>query len=269
MNPDVRARFETEFAPRIATRLRGLYNPGEVKVDVVPHDGQGSPTCIDVIGLTSTVGAAAEIRIVGGQGARELDHPDASGEQKRTRYAGKGGVALSNPMSRLAYAVTYGDKNILLSDAVGDGSRIIDNRDPSERVKAVAPWLTTDGDVYPSVVDGRVRLDLPYEEDSRAEVDMNVVCTDGGKLIEVQGTAEGAAFGRDVLDAMLDSAQAGCERLFELQREALAARIRARAAETLGVAAETCRLSGDTVETPNGPLPLATLGPLLHSRFVH
>lgn len=95
--------------------------------------------------------------IVGGQGARELDHPDASGEQKRTRYAGKGGVALSNPMSRLAYAVTYGDKNILLSDAVGDGSRIIDNRDPSERVKAVAPWLTTDGDVYPSVVDGRVQ----------------------------------------------------------------------------------------------------------------
>ncbi|MDF3084206.1 DUF5594 family protein [Burkholderia sola] len=56
MNPDVRARFETEFAPRIATRLRDLYQPGEVKVDVVPHDGQGSSTCVDVIGLTSTVG---------------------------------------------------------------------------------------------------------------------------------------------------------------------------------------------------------------------
>ncbi|NTZ08643.1 DUF5594 family protein [Burkholderia metallica] len=56
MNPDVRARFETEFAPRIATRLRGLYQPGEVKVDVAPHDGQGSPPCVDVIGLTSTVG---------------------------------------------------------------------------------------------------------------------------------------------------------------------------------------------------------------------
>ncbi|RQS96734.1 DUF5594 family protein [Burkholderia seminalis] len=56
MNSDVRARFETEFAPRIAARLRGLYPPGDVKVDVVPHDGQGSPTCIDVVGLTSTVG---------------------------------------------------------------------------------------------------------------------------------------------------------------------------------------------------------------------
>ena len=73
------------------------------------------------------------------------------------------------------------------------------------------------------VVDGRVLCDLPYEEDSRAEVDMNVVCTDGGKLVEVQGTAEGAAFGRDALDAMLDSAQAGCEKLFALQRDALAA----------------------------------------------
>ncbi|QVN23532.1 DUF5594 family protein [Burkholderia pyrrocinia] len=56
MNPEVRARFETEFAPRIAARLLGLYRPGEVKVDVVPQVGQGSPTCVDVIGLTSTVG---------------------------------------------------------------------------------------------------------------------------------------------------------------------------------------------------------------------
>ncbi|WP_322085342.1 DUF5594 family protein [Burkholderia sp. BCC1999] len=55
MNPDVRARFETEFAPRIAARLRGLYQPGDVRVDVMPPDGQGSPT-VDVIGLTSTVG---------------------------------------------------------------------------------------------------------------------------------------------------------------------------------------------------------------------
>ena len=56
MNPDVRARFETEFAPHIAARVRGLYEPGEVKVDVLPHDGQGRPTCVDVVGLTSTVG---------------------------------------------------------------------------------------------------------------------------------------------------------------------------------------------------------------------
>jgi ribonuclease PH len=73
------------------------------------------------------------------------------------------------------------------------------------------------------VVDGRVRLDLPYEEDSRAEVDMNVVATDTGTLVEVQGTGEGATYTRATLDAMLDSALAGCARLTELQIAALAA----------------------------------------------
>ena len=72
------------------------------------------------------------------------------------------------------------------------------------------------------VVGGRVRLDLPYEEDSRAEVDMNVVATDTGTLVEVQGTGEGATFPRSTLDALLDSALAGITTLTELQRKALA-----------------------------------------------
>ena len=72
------------------------------------------------------------------------------------------------------------------------------------------------------VVDGRVRLDLPYEEDSRAEVDTNVVATDTGTLIEVQGTGEGATFSRRTLDAMLDSALAGIQQLTDLQAAALA-----------------------------------------------
>ncbi|WP_024795426.1 ribonuclease PH [Tomitella biformata] len=72
------------------------------------------------------------------------------------------------------------------------------------------------------VVDGKVRLDLPYEEDSRAEVDMNVVTTDTGTLVEVQGTGEGATFARSTLNTMLDIAQEGCEELFKLQHEALA-----------------------------------------------
>ena len=72
------------------------------------------------------------------------------------------------------------------------------------------------------VVDGRVRVDLPYEEDSRAEVDMNVVATDTGTLVEIQGTGEGATFPRSTLDKMLDAALAACEKLFVVQREALA-----------------------------------------------
>ncbi|MCV7175344.1 ribonuclease PH [Mycolicibacterium sphagni] len=71
------------------------------------------------------------------------------------------------------------------------------------------------------VVDGRVRVDLPYEEDSRAEVDMNVVATDTGTLVEVQGTGEGATFPRSTLDKMLDAALGACETLFTVQREAL------------------------------------------------
>jgi ribonuclease PH len=72
------------------------------------------------------------------------------------------------------------------------------------------------------VVDGRVRLDLPYSEDSRAEVDTNVVATESGTLIEVQGTGEGATFTRRTLDAMLDTALAGIRRLADLQAAALA-----------------------------------------------
>ncbi|GLZ41043.1 ribonuclease PH [Actinokineospora sp. NBRC 105648] len=72
------------------------------------------------------------------------------------------------------------------------------------------------------VVGGRVRLDLPYEEDARAEVDMNVVATDAGTLIEVQGTGEGATFARSTLDAMLDLAMAGCAELNRIQAAALA-----------------------------------------------
>jgi ribonuclease PH len=71
------------------------------------------------------------------------------------------------------------------------------------------------------VVDGRVRLDLPYEEDSRAEVDANIVATDTGTLIEVQSTGEGATFTRSTLDTMLDIALAGIRQLADLQAEVL------------------------------------------------
>ncbi|MBB3661321.1 ribonuclease PH [Prauserella sediminis] len=84
------------------------------------------------------------------------------------------------------------------------------------------PLSATVSAISVGVVDGRVRLDLPYEEDSRAEVDMNVVATDTGTLIEVQGTGEGATFTRSTLDKMLDLAQAGCAELARKQSEALA-----------------------------------------------
>jgi ribonuclease PH len=66
-------------------------------------------------------------------------------------------------------------------------------------------------------------LDLPYDEDSRAETDMNVVVTGSGKFVEVQGTAEAAPFDRAELDALLDLALGGCVELTELQRATLKA----------------------------------------------
>ncbi len=71
------------------------------------------------------------------------------------------------------------------------------------------------------IVGGRPVLDLDYREDSQAETDMNVVMRSGGAFIELQGTAEGHAFRRHELDAMLALAADGIERLFASQAEAL------------------------------------------------
>ncbi|MGZ4460298.1 MAG: ribonuclease PH [Nocardioidaceae bacterium] len=72
------------------------------------------------------------------------------------------------------------------------------------------------------IIDGEPRLDLPYEEDVRAETDMNVVMTGDGKYVEVQGTAEGEPFDRALLDALLVLAEKGCTDLTKIQQEALA-----------------------------------------------
>jgi ribonuclease PH len=71
------------------------------------------------------------------------------------------------------------------------------------------------------IVDGAALLDLKYDEDSRAEVDMNVVCTGDGRFIEVQGTAEGEPFTRAQMDELLELGKQGIEHLVQLQRAAI------------------------------------------------
>ncbi len=83
------------------------------------------------------------------------------------------------------------------------------------------PLINSISAVSVGVIDGEPRLDLMYEEDVRAETDMNVVVTGAGEFVEVQGTAEGAPFRRDELDALLDLAVAGCASLTEAQVKAL------------------------------------------------
>ncbi|GGY35077.1 UPF0182 protein [Streptomyces xanthochromogenes] len=89
--------------------------------------------------------------IVGGP-QKELDYESEGKGQVTTSFEGKGGVSLSNPFNRAAYAVTFNEPQILYSGAIGKGSKILYNRTPKERVEAVAPWLTIDGDAYPAVV---------------------------------------------------------------------------------------------------------------------
>jgi uncharacterized membrane protein (UPF0182 family) len=98
--------------------------------------------------------------IVGGPSGstpREFDYLAAEGSQQvNNTYAGSGGVPLDNSVKKFAYAIKYREPNFLLSDAVNADSRILDYRTPRERVAKVAPWLTLDGNAYPSIVDGRV-----------------------------------------------------------------------------------------------------------------
>jgi ribonuclease PH len=83
------------------------------------------------------------------------------------------------------------------------------------------PLINTIAAVSVGLIDGEPRLDLMYEEDVKAETDMNVVVTGGGDFVEVQGTAEGTPFRRDELDALLDLAAAGCAQLTQAQLESL------------------------------------------------
>lgn len=98
--------------------------------------------------------------IVGGSGkAREMDYPGGANnaEQTYTTFSGNGGPKLDSLYNRLAYAIKFTSEQILLSDAITNSSQILYKRNPVERVQAAAPYLTLDSDIYPAVVDGRIK----------------------------------------------------------------------------------------------------------------
>lgn len=111
-------------------------------------------------------------------------------------------AAITGAYVALADAVAWGKTN----GAIAAGAAAL-----SDSVSAVSV----------GIIDGVPMLDLPYEEDVRAETDMNVVMTGAGSFVEVQGTAERAAFSKAELDALLDLAAAGNAQLAALQRAAL------------------------------------------------
>lgn len=96
-----------------------------------------------------------------------------------------------------------------------------------------SPLIAPIAAVSCGLVKGEALLDLNYLEDSAADADVNVIQTLSGELVEVQGTAEGAAFPRHQLDRLLDLATIGNQQLFEAQRTALTSVLRADAADAL------------------------------------
>lgn len=104
---------------------------------------------------------------------------------------------------------------VALVDAIGWAKR-------EGHIAASAQPLTDSvAAVSVGIIDGEPRLDLHYDDDVRAETDMNVVMTGSGSYIEVQGTAEGEPFSRDLLDQLLELAAQGCSSLTAMQKQAL------------------------------------------------
>lgn len=101
--------------------------------------------------------------------------------------------------------------------ALADALRVLANRGvlPGNPLRAPVAAVSV------GIIDGVACLDLPYEEDSRAEVDMNVVMTEAGKFVEIQGTGEHDEFDRAQLNDMLDLAEKGLRELIAAQKDAL------------------------------------------------
>ena len=138
---------------------------GELQLDLDQPRIYFGPT------ISSSVNQDEDYAIVGDDGSgsdREYDTDNSS-----YTYTGTGGVNVSNIFNRAMYAAKYQEMNILLSDVIGNDSKIIYDRDPRQRVHKVAPWLTTDSKTYPVVIDGRIKWvvdgyttleNLPYAE---------------------------------------------------------------------------------------------------------
>ena len=138
------------------------------------RDAQGQPVFLESgIPSTGELGAyeprvyfgenSPAYSIVGGpEGSTddiEIDYPsgtESSDSNAYTTYAGDGGPKLGGLFTRLVYALKFQSEEILLSGQVNDDSQILYDRDPLERVRNVAPYLTVDSDAYPAIVDGRI-----------------------------------------------------------------------------------------------------------------
>ena len=174
------------FIASPANTVRGIAND--------PNQNGGYPEfLVNVVGANGTVrsdgpaqldqprvyfgpviaNTSEDYAIVGKNGAdREYDY-ETNTDTKNYTYTGAGGVPVGNWLARSVFAAKFTERNFLFSNVIGSNSKILFNRDPAQRVQAVAPWLTTDSSVYPAIinkrlvwiVDGYTTLDnYPYSE---------------------------------------------------------------------------------------------------------
>ncbi|WP_282939945.1 UPF0182 family protein [Corynebacterium auriscanis] len=178
---------------------------GELRVDLPQPRIYFGPV------IASSTQANSDYAIVANRGTDEDLEYDT--DAKNYTYTGKGGVNVSNYFNRLMFSIHFESMNMLLTDRIGDGSKILFERDPRERVHKVAPWLTTDSKTYPVVMDGRIKwivdgyttLDnLPYSQ-RMSLTDTTADATNPGGVNQNQIVSNDVSYIRNSVKAVVDA----------------------------------------------------------------
>ncbi|STZ07260.1 Ribonuclease PH [Moraxella caprae] len=169
-------------------------------------------------------------RATGTRTQREATKGKQSGRtQEIQRLIGRSLRAMLD-LSKLGENTIYVDCDVIQADGgtrtasiTGSAVALIDALESLQRDKRLTtdPLIGLVGAVSVGIKDGRAYLDLDYSEDSTCDTDLNVVMTQAGGFIEIQGTAEDKYFTREQANAMLDLAESGIKEIFELQKQAL------------------------------------------------
>ena len=209
-----------------------LFSMGRTKVVVAATVSEDVPRWLRGTGRGWVTGEYSMLpRATQERTAREVQRGRPGGRtQEIQRLIGRSLRAVTD-LSRLGARTITVDCDVLLADAGTRCASITGGyialalavHGLVEREAMSADVLTdTVAAVSVGIVGGEAVLDLTYDEDANAEVDCNVVTTGSGRLVEVQGTAEGEPFARADLDALLDLAESGTKQLTQIQRDLLA-----------------------------------------------
>jgi len=209
-----------------------LFSMGRTKVLVAATVSEDVPRWLRGTGRGWVTGEYSMLpRATTERTSREVQKGRPSGRtQEIQRLIGRSLRAVTD-LSRLGERTVMIDCDVLLADA---GTRCASVTGGYIALALALRWLTEAGKIpEPPLTDSVAAvsvgvmgsgpvLDLSYDEDAAADVDCNVVMTGSGRLVEVQGTAEGEPFSRGDLDALLDLAEAGIKQLTQIQRDVLA-----------------------------------------------